>query len=178
MSEPQQLPAFDEYVVARSAALLRFAFVLTGDAHLAEDLLQGALLKAHRNWQRVAATDHPDAYVRRIVVNDHLSDSRRRRVLESLTAVLPDRLAAGAGGDPAAQVGERDELSRALETLPGKQRAVLVLRHYAGYDDEAIAETLGCSVGAVRVNASRGAARMRALLRPRDAFPATTGDER
>jgi RNA polymerase sigma-70 factor (sigma-E family) len=153
---------FDEYVVARSPALLRFGAVLTGDVHLAEDLVQSALVKAHRHWRTVSAADHPDAYVRRVMVTTHISAGRRRRIREQLTAVLPER--ASHGKDPAEQVGDRDALDRAVSTLPAQQRAVLVLRHYAGYEDAAIAELLGCSEASVRAYASKGAARLRTLL--------------
>ncbi|BEP12651.1 hypothetical protein acdb102_09620 [Acidothermaceae bacterium B102] len=153
---------FDEYVVSRSPALLRFGAALTGDRHLAEDLVQAALVKAHRHWRTVSTADHPDAYVRRVMVTTHISAGRRRRVVEHLTAVLPER--ANATKDPADQVGDRDELDRAISTLPAQQRAVLVLRHYAGYGDAAIAEVLGCSETSVRAYASKGAARLRALL--------------
>ena len=153
---------FDEYVVARSPALLRFGAALTGDRHLAEDLVQTALVKTHRHWRTVAAADHPDAYVRRVMVTTHISAGRRRRVREQLTSVLPERVARSK--DPADQVGDRDELDRAISRLPAQQRAVLVLRHYAGYEDAAIAVVLGCSETSVRAYASKGAARLRALL--------------
>ena len=154
---------FDEYVLSRSPALLRFGAALTGDAHLAEDLVQSALVKAHRHWRTVSTADHPDAYVRKVMVTTHISAHRRRRVLESLTSVLPDR---GGGHDPADQVSDRDELDRAIAELAPQQRAVLVLRHYAGYEDAAIASVLGCSEGSVRSYASKGAARLRLLLDP------------
>jgi RNA polymerase sigma-70 factor (sigma-E family) len=156
---------FDEYVVSRSPALLRFGAALTGDAHLAEDLVQVALVKAYRHWRTVASADHPDAYVRRVMVTTHISAHRRRRVLETLAAVLPDR---GGGTDPADQVGERDELDRAIAGLQPQQRAVLVLRHYAGYEDAAIAAVLGCSQGSVRAYASKGAAALRTVLHAPD----------
>ncbi len=69
---------FEEYVAARGPALLRFAYVLTTDTHAAEDLVQTALADAYRHWRRVQRTDQPDAYVRRIIVNRHLSGRRRR----------------------------------------------------------------------------------------------------
>jgi RNA polymerase sigma-70 factor (sigma-E family) len=164
---------FDEYVVSRSPALLRFAAALTGDAHLAEDLVQSALVKAHRHWRTVSAADHPDAYVRKVVVTTHISAHRRRRVVEQLTAVLPER---GRGGDLADRIGDRDELERAIRELPAQQRAVLVLRHYAGYEDVAIADVLGCSQTSVRSYASKGAARLRVLLTPTN-DPAGSGHE-
>jgi RNA polymerase sigma-70 factor (sigma-E family) len=156
---------FDEYVVSRSPALLRFGAALTGDAHLAEDLVQVALVKAYRHWRTVASADHPDAYVRRVMVTTHISAHRRRRVLETLAAVLPDR---GGGADPADLVGDRDELDRAIAALPPQQRAVLVLRHYAGYEDAAIADVIGCTQASVRAYASKGAAALRSVLRAPD----------
>jgi RNA polymerase sigma-70 factor (sigma-E family) len=156
---------FDEYVVSRSPALLRFGAALTGDAHLAEDLVQSALVKAHRHWRTVSAADHPDAYVRRVMVTTHISSGRKHRVLETLTSVLPER---SRGTDLADQVGDRDELERAIRGLPPQQRAVLVLRHYAGYEDAAIAAVLGCSQGSVRAYASKGATALRAALAATD----------
>lgn len=152
---------FDEYVVTRSPALLRFGAALTGDRHDAEDLVQAALVKAYRRWRSVCQADHPDAYVRRVMVNTHISAHRRRHIVETLTWVLPER---AQPGDLADGVSDRDELDRAISALPPRQRAVLVLRHYAGYSDEAIADVLGCSSSSVRAYASKGAASLRDLL--------------
>jgi RNA polymerase sigma-70 factor (sigma-E family) len=154
---------FDEYVVRRSPALLRFGAALTGDAQLAEDLVQTALVKAHRHWRTVSTADHPDAYVRKVMVTTHISAHRRHRVHEQLTALVPEQLG---GADPADQVSDRDELDRAISALPPQQRAVLVLRHYAGYEDAAIADVLGCTQASVRAYASKGSAALRRLLAP------------
>lgn len=151
---------FEEYVAARGEALERYAFVLTGDAHRAQDLTQTALLKAYRRWRRVARADSPDAYVRRIVTTSYL-DWRRRRSNAEEPAVLVDTPGAP---DPADRVTTRDELQRALATLSPRQRAVLVLRHYEGWSDAAIAAALGCGEPAVRTHASRGLQRLRAAL--------------
>ena len=126
---------FSEYVAARGPALERFAYVLTGDPHRAQDLVQTALLKAYRRWRWVARADHPDAYVRRIVTTSFLDWRRRRSSTEEPVGELPDR---PDGADPGDRVAERDELHRALATLSPRQRAVLVLRHYEGWDDAAI----------------------------------------
>jgi RNA polymerase sigma-70 factor (sigma-E family) len=151
---------FSEYVVARGPALERFAYVLSGDAHLAQDLVQIALLKAHRRWRWVARAEHPDAYVRRIVTTSYLDWRRRRSSGEAPVAAVPDR----AGPDVADGVVDRDQLHRALSTLSPRQRAVLVLRHYEGLDDAAIAAALGCGEVSVRTHASRGLQRLRACL--------------
>jgi RNA polymerase sigma-70 factor (sigma-E family) len=155
---------FEEYVAARGRALERYAFVLTGDAQRAQDLVQTALVKAYRRWGRVARTEHPDAYVRRIVTTSYLDWRRRRGNREEPLAEPPEPHATAP--DHADRVAARDELRRALATLTPQQRAVLVLRHYEGYDDAAIAGVLGCSEGTVRSHASRGAQRLRAVLVP------------
>ncbi len=152
---------FSEYVAARGPALERFAYVLTGDPHRAQDLVQTALLKAYRRWRWVARADHPDAYVRRIVTTSFLDWRRRRSSTEEPVGELPDR---PDGADPGDRVAERDELHRALATLSPRQRAVLVLRHYEGWDDAAIAAALRCGEGSVRTHASRGLQRLRDAL--------------
>lgn len=156
---------FTEYVAARGEALERYAFVLTGDAQRAEDLTQTALLKAYRRWRWVARADSPDAYVRRIVTTSYLDWRRRRSNAEQPVDMLLDR-PAPAGTDPADRVAARDELRRALATLSPRQRAVLVLRHYEGWTDAAIAAALRCGEPAVRTHASRGLQRLRAALDP------------
>jgi RNA polymerase sigma-70 factor (sigma-E family) len=153
---------FDEYVAARGPALERYAFVLTGDAQRSQDLVQTALVKAYRRWRWVVRAGHPDAYVRRIVTTSYLDWRRLRSSGEQPVETLPDVAASGA--DPADRVADRDEVRRALATLTPQQRAVLVLRHYEGYDDAAIAAVLGCSEGTVRAHASRGGRRLRDVL--------------
>ncbi|HYG94366.1 MAG TPA: SigE family RNA polymerase sigma factor [Nocardioides sp.] len=150
---------FVSYVEARTPALLRLAYLLSGDRHLAEDLVQEALAKAHRRWVTIAAADHPHAYVRRIVVTQHLGWRRRRASTE--LALPPESLPEGRGGDPAGGVADRDATWRALAGLPARQRAVLVLRYYEDLPDEDIAATLGVAVGTVRSLASRAFARLR-----------------
>lgn len=87
---------FEEYVATRGPALLRLAFVLTGDAHLAQDLVQSGLARAYGQWGRVARAQHPDAYVRRIIVNEHLG-WRRRRLFGEQPHAGGDVAADGAG---------------------------------------------------------------------------------
>jgi RNA polymerase sigma-70 factor (sigma-E family) len=153
---------FGEYAAARGAALERFAYVLTGDPQLAQDLVQTALLRAYRRWWRVGRLDYPDAYVRRIVTTSYL-DWRRRR---SSSEALPGRLPESTAPDLADGVAERDQVRRALAGLTPRQRTVLVLRHYEGLDDAAIAALLRCGEGSVRSHASRGLQRLRAALDP------------
>ncbi|PPK64151.1 SigE family RNA polymerase sigma factor [Actinokineospora auranticolor] len=160
---------FDEYVRDRGQALLRFAYLLTGDRHLAEDLVQTALLKAHGRWRWVRAADRPDAYLRRILVNAHL-DWRRRRSSTELPVEPGDSwFGAASAADHAEGVAERARTWGALATLPPRQRAVLVLRFYEDCDDRAIAELLGCAESTVRSQASRALAALRSSW--------TVGDE-
>ena len=150
---------FDEFVVARAPALLRFAYVLTQDGGRAEDLVQVALVKAHRRWQAVGRAEQPEAYVRRIIANEFLSWRRRRSSRELPTGQLPER----SGSDGADALAERDEMWRTLAGLPPRQRAVLVLRYYEDLSDQQIADLLGCAVGTVRSSAARALATLRSL---------------
>ena len=154
---------FTDYVNARGAAWERYAYVLTGDRHQAQDLLQTVLLTAYRKWRRIAEVEHPDAYVRRMLTHAYLSWRRTRGSTELPVEDLPEP-STGATPDPAVTAVDRDELQRALATLSPHQRAVLVLRHVEGLADEAIAATLGCSLATVRTHASRGRDRFRIAL--------------
>lgn len=160
---------FEEYVAARGPALLRFAFVLTRDAHAAEDLTQAALTDVLAKWKRVSAADHPDAYVRRAMLNRHLSWRRRRSAGEVVTADVPPGLAADHGPG----IDARDEARRFLAGLAPRARAVLVLRYYDDLDDDAIATALGVSPSTVRATASRALA----TLRARVGLPETEGSD-
>ncbi|MDG4786005.1 SigE family RNA polymerase sigma factor [Micromonospora sp. WMMD1102] len=157
---------FREFVEARYPDLLRVAYHLTGSADDAEDLVQGALVKVLRRWRRV---DEPMAYLRRVMVNQHITGWRRHRAREVVTALLPERQVR----DVADRVTEREALWQAMRTLAPRTRAVIVLRYVADLPEAEVAETLGCSVGSVKSRASRGLARLRTALesRPRSAAP-------
>lgn len=150
---------FEEYVTEQGQSLLRLAHVLTRDAHRAEDLTQTVLADAYRHWRKVAAAKHPDAYVRRMLVNAHLDWHRRRSSTER-----PADLAAWeppGGADPAEAIASRDQLRQLLEALAPRARTALVLRYYADLDDSAIADAMGVSVSAVRATISRALATLR-----------------
>jgi len=157
---------FEEYVNSRGTALLRFAYVLCGDRYLAEDLVQEALARVHRRWNRLPYLEQPDAYVRTAIVRQYLSWRRRRSSREAPLAVVPEA-AAAAGSDVAASHAARDEMWRLLAGLPRRQRTVLVLRYYQDLPDDEIAEALGCAPATVRVHAARGLSRLRVALGPR-----------
>jgi RNA polymerase sigma-70 factor (sigma-E family) len=152
---------FDAFVQARGRALLRFAYVLCGDAHLAEDLVQEILARLHRRWDKIAALQYPEAYVRTAIVRQFLSWRRRRSSGEAILAEVPEP----AGYDePQHQVLAQDQMWRLLTGLPRAQRAVLVLRFYNDLPDDEIAALLGCGESTVRSHAARALARMRKLL--------------
>ena len=155
---------FDEFVVTRGPALLRFAHVLCGNAHLAEDLVQEVLARAHRRWARIERLEAPEAYVRRAVVREFLSWRRRRSSREAVLAEVPDR---PSEQDTAQQLAARDEVWTLLARLPRAQRAVLVLRFYDDLADDEIADLLGCAPSTVRAHASRALARLRTALEQR-----------
>ena len=144
--------SFEAYVSARGRALLRFAFVLSRDPDLAQDLVQDALVKAHGRWSRI---DAHDAYVRKAIVNDFLSWKRRRASRDVVTDTLPETAAWSAGPE------DRDAMWRVLAELPRQQRAVLVLRFYEGLGDDEIAHVLGCSAATVRSHSSKALATLR-----------------
>jgi RNA polymerase sigma-70 factor (sigma-E family) len=148
---------FEAYVTTRGPSLLRFAGVLSGDPHGAQDLVQSALLKASGRWWRVSRLDHPDAYVRKIIVTTFVSERRRRWHGETPTAALPERV----GDDATSAVDDRDHVRRLLAGLAPRQRAVLVLRFYADLDDAAIGALLGISPSTVRSQAARALATLR-----------------
>src|SRR5262245_3153261 len=154
---------FDEFTAAGLPSLLRFAAVLTGDRGLAEDVTQEVLVRVHLRWAKIGALGSPEHYVRRMIVNEYLSWRRRwSRIVPH--AELPDRLEPVP--DHAVPHAGRDALRIELDKLPRRQRAVLVLRYYAGMSDPEIADVLACSAGTVRGYASRALAALRVELRP------------
>ena len=149
---------FEQFVAARLPGLLRYAVVLTGDRELAQDVVQEVLARAHVKWRQVSRSDSPEAYVRRMVLNEYLSWRRSwaARNVQAVGGALADlQDAQDTWRDHAQAVVDADDLWNRLGTLGRKQRAVLVLRYYEQYDDEAIALLLGCSPATVRSNASK-----------------------
>jgi RNA polymerase sigma-70 factor (sigma-E family) len=149
---------FEEYVSARGQELVRLGFTVSGDYQRAEDLAQIALMQAFRSWRKVRNADDPHHYVRRILVNEYLSMTRRRSFTEAPTADLdPQRTVP----DHATHVANSDDLWRALATLSARERVVLVLRYYQDLDDQTIADVLGIKPSSVRATASRALASLR-----------------
>lgn len=150
-------PGFHDYVAARSPALLRTACLLTGNLADAEDLLQAALAKTYLAWRRIEDFGSLDGYVRRAMVNTHISWWRRRRLEEYPTDEIPDQPVADHAGDSETH----DSLRRALRRLPERMRAAVVLRYYEDMSEAEIADVLGISLGTVKSTVSRAVAKLR-----------------
>jgi RNA polymerase sigma-70 factor (sigma-E family) len=153
---------FIDYVAARQVHLRRMAYLVCGDWHRADDLLQTALTKLYGAWPRLRRDGRQDAYVRRIIVRSDIDELRRpwRREVVGLE---------GSKGreTPAREqlpVEERDALITALQALPEMQRKVVMLRHWLGLTVEETAADLGISPGTVKSHTSRGIAALRAAL--------------
>ena len=149
---------FADYMAARQPSLLRTAYLLSGDRHTAEDLVQTALAKLYLSWDKVQQRESLDGYVRRILVNEHNSLWRRAwKRQETTVAHMPDRPAEAPSGRDA-------DLWDFVQTLPRKQRAVVVLRYYEELSEAETAATLGVSVGTVKSQASRALASLRSRV--------------
>jgi len=154
---------FEAYVNARQSALVRTAFLLTGELHSAEDLVQAALVKLYLSWGKVRQQGSIDAYVRRIMVNEHTTWWRRAwRRRETSVGQPPENEGVPASSD--SDLEERDAMWRALQSLPPRQRAAVVLRYYEDLSEADTAELLNCSVGTVKSQTSRALATLRGAL--------------
>jgi RNA polymerase sigma-70 factor (sigma-E family) len=141
----------------RSRSLLRTAYLLTGNRADAEDLLQSALAKTYLAWDRIEDRGALDGYVRRAMVNTHISWWRRRRVDEFPTDEIPDQAVA----DPSARSDLQESLRRAIDRLPERMRATVMLRFYDDMTEAEVAEVLGVSLGTVKSTVSRAVAKLR-----------------
>jgi RNA polymerase sigma-70 factor (sigma-E family) len=167
--DPTREQEFHDFVVARRADLVRTAFLLCGDPHEAHDLVQTALVRVHRRWTSIERSDAPEVYARKIVVN--LAASWWRGRLRHRWVPL-DQVGEPSTATPGDRVEDRAELWQAVMTLPPRTRAVLVLRYFEDLTEAETARQLGCSVGSVKSQASRGLARLREQL-GRDVVGAT-----
>jgi RNA polymerase sigma-70 factor (sigma-E family) len=149
---------FTEWLNARTPALLRYAFMLTADRDVAADLLQDVLIKVGARWNHVKTVE-PEAYVRRALTNQAISQSKRRRRETSL-----DGVAEPASPDPTTSVDKAIAVQRALAALPPRQRATIVLRYFEDYSEMMIAQALDCSVGTVKSQLHKASVALRASL--------------
>lgn len=151
---------FEEFAISYTPGLLRAAYLMTGDQHLAEDLVQTALARTHRAWKRLDRTGNAAAYTRKIMYHQQISWWRRRRVAETFTDYPTDQPMP----DSTARVDLKLSLHKALMTLTAKQRAIVVLRFF---EDRTVAETaalLGCGEGTVKTQTFRSLNKLRAVL--------------
>ena len=156
--------SFEDFAARQVTPLLRYATVLTGDPHLAQDIVQECLLRAQQRWGRIAAVDVPSAYLKRMVTNEYFGWRRRLKAHLPLTGVDPPQ------PDPADRYDEREAMLQRIDRLPRKQKAAVVLRYYEGCDDAEIAAVLGCAQVTVRSHISRALAVLRADDRVRQSL--------
>jgi RNA polymerase sigma-70 factor (sigma-E family) len=152
---------FRSFAGTRARRLHQVAYLLCGDWHLANDVVQETLAKAFRHWRRIQRADNPDAYVRRMLINEVHRHWRRRRDVTASAEVLDWR---APGPDPSDAVIRRADLLRALQRLPERQRATVVLRYLEGMSERETAKALGCSEGTVKSQAFRALAALRTVL--------------
>jgi RNA polymerase sigma-70 factor (sigma-E family) len=162
-------PVFRDYVRSRSRALVRTAYLLTGNMADAEDLVQSALAKTYVAWDRIQDRSALDGYVRRAIINTHISWWRRRRVEEYPTDEIPDQAVV----DHHEKSELQESLRRAIDRLPQRMRAAVLLRYYDDMTEAEVAEVLGISLGTVKSTVSRAMAKLRidAELQPELADP-------
>src|SRR5215831_6055424 len=149
MKEPE---GFRDFVAARSGALVRSAWLLTGNEASAQDLVQLALAKTWSRWNHVVRKDSPEAYVRRVMMTSFLTWNRRRWHGEVPVGSVPDR---AHPGDEFATADLRGSLRAALMELPRRQRAVIALRYFDDLTEAQAAAALGCSVGTVKSQSAK-----------------------
>ncbi|HEX4471171.1 MAG TPA: SigE family RNA polymerase sigma factor [Nocardioides sp.] len=154
-------PQYDDVYAALWPRLVRTAYAVSGDLGVAEDAVQTAFAKAYRSWGRISRLEAPEAYLRRMVVNEVLNDRRMARRRHEISSAEPPERASIGAADPALP---DDELWRAVTSLPPRQRAVLVLRYYEDLSEQQIAEVLGCRPGTVKSQASAALTSLRARL--------------
>jgi RNA polymerase sigma-70 factor (sigma-E family) len=153
--------SFAGFVRENTRALLRTAYLLTGNAQQAEELVQDTLVRLYPKWDRVQAADVPLAYVRRSITNAYINQMRRTGRREFAFDEVPERTDPR---DALSQLADRDQIWAGLRLLPQRQRAALVLRFFEDLSDEQTAAALGCRVGTVRSLISRGLATLRGQM--------------
>jgi RNA polymerase sigma-70 factor (sigma-E family) len=152
--------AFRGFVAARGQALVRTAYLLTGDQQLAEDLVQSALEKTIRSWRSIKHHEALESYVRRTMYREQVSVWRRRRFSEQLSGAVPEPRRSSTA--PTDTLEERLVLEAGLRRLPTRQRTVLVLRYFEDMTEQQVADAMGVSIGTVKSTAHKALARLRA----------------
>lgn len=155
--DPGQDEEFADFVNGRFTALQRFGYLLTGEWHLAEDLVQTSLTKVWFHHKSLRSVSALESYTRTVMVNTNIQWWRRKWKGETPTEIMPEPAAPSQYG----VVDERDRLLRALSALPRRTRAALVLRYFEDLPDAEIAQIMGCSASTVKSTVSRGLAKLR-----------------
>jgi RNA polymerase sigma-70 factor (sigma-E family) len=153
---------FQEFMRNRASLLHQSAYLLCGDWHLAHDLVQDTLVRAYQHWPRIRQVDSPDAYVRRILLNEVRGRWRRRERVVPVARFPEGREPAEA--DTADELARRAGLRQALLALPLRQRATVVLRYLEGMSERETAAALGCSEGTVKSQSARALGTLRSFL--------------
>jgi RNA polymerase sigma-70 factor (sigma-E family) len=170
MAEHPRDAEFTEYVTAKAPWLRKVAYLLSSDWHRADDLVQATITRLYVNWHRATRVDNVDGYVRRILINEYLAEQRTawwRRIV--LSGTEPDLPAVETN------LAEALDLRRALDTLPARQRATVVLRYYCDLTVEATAHALGCSPGTVKSQTAHGIDTLRRALEAVPPVPTSEG---
>lgn len=149
---------FEEYLRVHQQALFRTAYLLTGNVHQAEDVLQASLVKLYAAWDRASAAQNLDAYVRRIIINEHTSLWRRAWKRREIST---DEFFNPPSHEDTYDDGVADEVWQLLSSLPRKARAVVVLRYYEQLTEPEVADLMGIAVGTVKSQCSRALATLR-----------------
>ena len=156
---------FREFARSRAAPLHRASYLLCGDWHLADDIVQETLVKTYRHWSRVRTADNPDAYVRRILLNEANRHWKRHRF-----AAVPAEPAADDlfQADDVGRAIDRIALLNALGQLTPRQRATVVLRYFEGFSERDTAAVLGCTEGTVKSQTSRALRTLSSYFHPQE----------
>jgi RNA polymerase sigma-70 factor (sigma-E family) len=152
---------FADFMAANSDSLVQTAWLLTGNADQAEELVQETLTRVFMNWRK--ARKEPLAYARRMLTGRRAA-AQRNQLREPALAQVPDQVIEG----KERAVADRDRLNRALATLTDRQRKIVVLRHLMGLSEQEVADDLGVSLGTIKSTASRGLAQLREFLEADD----------
>ena len=159
MNRAEREATYVDFVGARRDQWRRIAFGMCGDWHKADDLVQTALVKLYVAWPRVVGRGHEEAYLRKILINVAIDESRRPSRRERATDTVPE-----AAAPQGVSTEDRSSLVAAHQTLPAQQRATVLLRHWLGLSTRETAAELGISEGTVKSHTSRGIAALRVQL--------------
>jgi RNA polymerase sigma-70 factor (sigma-E family) len=158
------LESFEQYALARREGLVRAAFLLTGDVHAAQDIVQATLVRIWPRWRGLERDRNIDAYVHQTLYTVFVTAERRRRWREVLTDPGSAVFAHRRDDDGSVSVVESLALEQFIQALPPRQRAVVVLRYYLDLSEADTAAALGCAIGTAKSQHSKAMRRLRSLI--------------